>query len=64
MSDYAGFTGVLTAVRHMKGNGDVQFTVTVPKEMANESLDRVGGFPDPAESRWVVVARYNPNAQA
>lgn len=56
MSDKMAFTGVLTAVKHLKVSGDLQFIITVPSQMANEALRRAGGFPTPDKSRWVAVA--------
>lgn len=56
MNEHLAFTGTLTSVRHLKTSGDLQFTITVDKSMANEALRRAGGFPDPATSRWMAVA--------
>lgn len=58
------FKGVLTAIRPLKTNGDVQFIVTVPKQDANKALQLAGGFVDPAISRWVAVAVLNNGAQS
>lgn len=56
MSNNMAFTGVLSAVKHLKTSGDLQFIISVPKQMADEALRRAGGFPDPAKSRWMAIA--------
>lgn len=64
MTNSMAFTGTLTAVKHLKTSGDLQFVITVPKQMANEALRRAGGFPDPAQSRWMAVAVLDTQADA
>lgn len=56
MTENMAFTGTLTAVKHLKTTGDLQFIITVPTHMADEALRRAGGFPNPAKSRWMAIA--------
>lgn len=56
MSEHKAFTGVLVDIDFLKTSGKARFVIEVEKEMANEAFRRIGGYPDPAESRWIGVA--------
>jgi len=47
--------GVLAGYKIMKTSGALQVTVEIPKEMALEAMNRLGGY-DPAESKHVAIA--------
>jgi len=49
-------SGILTNIRHIKTTGEMRLEITIAKEMANAAFDRLGGFPDPGQSRWVALA--------
>lgn len=56
MTDHMTTTGVLVGIKHSKTSGSLKIEIEVAKEMADEALRRLGGFPKPDVSRWVAVA--------
>lgn len=46
-------------VKHMKTTGAIRIEIEVVKEMADEALKRIGGFPDPASPRMVALSVMN-----
>src|SRR4051794_33494293 len=60
MSDVpAAIQGTFADFKLVKTRRTVQIVIEVPIEQADQALAALGGLPQPAEEKWVAVARIN-----
>lgn len=57
MTDRAAFTAEFADFKLIKGRKVVVICLEIPLEQADKALAVLGGIPNPAESRYVAVAR-------
>lgn len=58
----AALAGTFADFRLVRGRKVAQLVIEVPIEKANDALRALGGVPQPAEERWVAVARLGQKA--
>jgi len=56
-ADMSAIAGVFADFRTVKSLSVARIVIEVPIEQADAALAALGGFPKPAESRWVGIAR-------
>lgn len=59
MNDAAVTQGTFSDFRLIKGRKCAQIVIEVPIEQADQALAALGGLPQPAEEKWVAIARLN-----
>jgi len=62
MSAPAALRGTFSDFKLIRGRKCAQIVIEVPLEQADAALQALGGLPNPADERWVAVARLNPEA--
>jgi hypothetical protein len=60
----AAFQGTFSDFKLIRGRKCAQIVIEVPLEQADAALKSLGGLPNPADERWVTVARLQPEAKA
>lgn len=55
--------GTFSDFRLVRSRKIAQLVIEVPLEQADAALQALGGIPNPADERWVAVARLNPGAK-
>jgi hypothetical protein len=64
MSAPAALRGTFSDFKLIRGRKVAQLVIEVPIEQADAALQALGGIPNPADERWVAVARLQPEAKA
>jgi len=63
MSAPAALRGTFSDFKLIRSRKICQLVIEVPLEQADAALQALGGIPNPADERWVAVARLNPEAK-
>lgn len=63
MSAPAALRGTFSDFKLIRGRKVAQLVIEVPIEQADAALQALGGIPNPADERWVAVARLQPEAK-
>jgi hypothetical protein len=64
MSDIpAAIQGTFADFKLVKTRRTVQIVIEVPIEQADQALAALGGLPQPAEEKWVAIARLETKAK-
>ena len=63
MSAPAALRGTFSDFKLIRGRKCAQIVIEVPLEQADAALQALGGLPNPADERWVAVARLNHEAK-
>jgi hypothetical protein len=63
MNDAAVTQGTFSDFRLIKGRKCAQIVIEVPIEQADQALAALGGLPQPAEEKWVAIARLETKAK-
>lgn len=63
MTRPAAIQGCFSDFKLIRGRKVAQLVIEVPLEQADAALQALGGIPNPADERWVAVARLNPEAK-
>lgn len=58
MTDEPHIEATFCDVRSVAGRKVMKLILEVPIEMRNAVLERLGGYPDPANPQWVVVVPF------
>ena len=53
-----GVTATFCDMRAIAGRKVVKLIMEIPIEMRNAVLERLGGYPDPADPQWVVIVPF------
>jgi hypothetical protein len=64
MNKPAALKGTFSDFKLIRSRKICQLVIEVPLEHADAALQALGGIPNPADERWVAVARLNPEAKA
>ncbi len=59
----AAFQGTFSDFKLIRGRKCAQIVIEVPLEQADAALQALGGLPNPADERWVAVARLHAEAK-
>lgn len=62
MNDYAAIQGTFVKVTPVASRKVTAFHIEVPVELTDKYLQALGGYPDPANPKWVAVALLNMKA--
>jgi hypothetical protein len=63
MTEPAVTSGCFSDFRLIKGRKVAQIVIEVPIEQADQALAALGGLPQPAEEKWVAIARLETKAK-
>jgi hypothetical protein len=63
MDKHAVLRGTFSDFKLIRGRKVAQLVIEVPLEQADAALQALGGIPNPADERWVAVARLNQQAK-
>lgn len=63
MSNPAALRGTFSDFKLIRSRKICQLVIEVPLEQADAALQALGGIPNPADERWVAVARLNPESK-
>ena len=59
----AAFQGTFSDFKLIRGRKCAQIVIEVPLEQADAALQALGGLPNPADERWVAVARLSQHTK-